>query len=155
VRGKRIGCIIIVTALVAGLVAWHFLTPSASKDDRQQILEIVARVEQAIEEKKVSQALDHVSQDYYDESGNDRRSLQRLAIAAFREAEAFELVVQVTDLQIDGDQATLIADVDFAVGQPVAAGSSTRLQVAAELRREPGGWKVTKAGGWQGASEQF
>ncbi len=147
--------VVLALLVIAGAAVHRFVLRGPTKDDRQQILELVASVEQAVEEKKGSQILDHVSRDYHDDAGNDQRQLSRLVIAAFREPAPFDLVVELTDLQISGDQATLRADVEFAVGGPVGAGSSTRLEVTAKLRRELGAWKVIEARGWEGASEQF
>jgi hypothetical protein len=152
---RKFAFIAIAALLAAAAGVYYWRATGSGGDARREVLELVARVAQGIEQKRTSQVLDCVSQDYRDESGNDRRELTRLAVAAFREREPFDLVVDVADLVISGDQATLTADVEFAVGQPVSAGSSTRLQVTAKLQRERSGWKLVGAEGWEGASEQF
>lgn len=152
---RKFAFIAIAALLAAGAGVYYWRLTDSGRDARQEILELVAAVTQGIEQKRTSQVLDYVSKDYRDQSGNDRRELTRLAVAAFRQREPLDLVVNVTDAVINGDQATLTADVEFAVGQPVSAGSSTRLQVTARLRRERGGWKILTAEGWEGASEQF
>jgi hypothetical protein len=145
--------IVLVVAAGAGLYYWR--STGGDKDDRQQVLELVASVEKAIEEKKLSSLMDRVSQDYQDKSGNDRRALQQLTVAAFRDSKPFDVLVQLNDLQITGNEATVRAEVEFSVGQPVGMGDSTRLTVAAKLRREAGGWKVYEAEGWEEAAQEF
>jgi len=148
-----LGLLVVAVVVAGGL--YYSQRMGGGKNDRQQIIELVADVERAVEEKKTSGLMHHVSQDYQDETGNDRRALQRLVMAAFRDNQPFEVVVQLSDLEIHGDEATLTADVEFSVGQPVGIGESTRLRVTASLRREGGGWKVLKAEGWEEASEQL
>ena len=146
---------VVVLAAAAGGGYYYWRSTGGGKDDRQRILELVAGVERAVEEKRLSSVMDCVSQDYQDKSGNDRRALQQLMVAAFRDSQPFDVLVQVSDLQINGNEATVRAEVEFSVGQPVGMGGSTRLTVAGKLRREAGGWRVYEAEGWEGAAQEF
>ncbi len=152
---KRASFALLLVAVGVAVGVYYWQRAGGGKDDRQQIIELVANVERGVEEKSISRVMDYVSQDYQDETGNDRRTLQQLAMAAFRDTQPFDVVVQLTDLEIHGGEATLTADVEFSAGQPVGIGESTRLTVTAKLRRERGGWKVVEAEGWEGAGEEF
>ncbi len=143
-----------IAAAVAAIVwiAWPRPEPLS---DRQQVLRLIADVERAVEQKRVSDLMRYVSKDYHDSHGYDRRMVQRLAIAGARDPQPIDLSVEVTDITVKGDTATFTAEVDYSLVGFAAPGRSTHLTVRGELRRERGGWKVISADGWQGAESAY
>lgn len=141
-------------ALIAIAVYLLALRP-APVDDRTQVLRLIADAERAIEQKRPSDLMALISNDYSDDRGNDRRSVQRLVIAGARQRGNIDLSVQVTDITVKGDTATFTAEVDYAYDGPVGADATSHLTVRGRLRREGRRWRVVKAEGWQDAESAY
>lgn len=147
--------IVALTSIVLIVTAVYFLgLRPAPVDDRTQVLRLVADAERAVEQKRPSDLMALISNDYADDQGNDRRAVQRLVIAGTRQQGDLDLSVQVTDITVEGDRATFTAQVEYAVGGPLT-GEGTRLTVRGWLQREGRRWKVIKAEGWQGAENAY
>jgi len=140
--------------LIAAAVYWFVLRP-APVDDRTQVLRLIADAERAVEQKRPSDLMALISDNYSDEQGNDRRAVQRLVIAGTRQQGNIELSVQVADIDLQGDTATFTAEVDYSYGGPVSPEGATHLTVRGWLQREGRRWKVIKAEGWQGAENAY
>lgn len=148
--------VVALTSIVLIVTAVYFLgLRPAPVDDRTQVLRLVADAERAVEQKRPSDLMALISNDYSDDQGNDRRSVQRLVIAGTRQQGNIDLSVQVTDIDVQGDTATFTAEVDYSFGGPVRPDGATHLTVRGWLQREGRRWKVIKAEGWQGAENAF
>ena len=151
-RRRAIVWVVAVVVVVGGAAVWYFLLRPPAPSDREQIITMVADLERAVEQKKVSDVMRYVAPDYQDPQGYDHRAVQRLVIAALRDPTPVDVVVQIGDMDIQGNQATLHVDADYSFGQPVGMGESQHVSVEATLHRERGGWKVVSAQGWQQAA---
>jgi len=153
---RRIVPWVVVVVLLGGAgAAWFLNTRPAPLSDEQQVLRLIADVQRAVEQRKTSDVMGYVSEDYHDSRGLDRRGVQRLVMAAARDRSTMDLSVQVTSIEVHGDSATFTAEVDYSVGGTAMPGASDHLTVRGELRRERGGWKVISAEGWQDAERSY
>ncbi len=146
---------VFVVVVIGAGGAWYLLTRPEPLSDEQQILRLIADVQRAVEQRKTSDVMRYVSEDYHDTRGLDRRAVQRLVMAGARDRSTMDLSVQVTSVEVQGDSATFAAEVDYSVGGPAMPGQSNHLTVRGELRRERGGWKVASAEGWQDAESGY
>lgn len=145
-----------LTGLALIATAVYLLAPRpAPVDDRTQVLRLIADAERAIEQKRPSDLMALISNDYSDDRGNDHRSVQRLVIAGARQRGNIDLSVQVTDITVKGDTAIFTAEVDYSYGGPVGADDTSHLTVHGWLRREGRRWRVVKAEGWQDAESAY
>lgn len=149
----RITWISIAAVILGGAVYYYmFVLAPQRVPDRQQVLRIIADAQRAVEQKRVSELMRHISEDYEDGHGFNRRMIQRLALSAARSREAINLSVEVPHVEVVGDRATFVAEVSYAMGdQPVGRRDARRLTVTGELRRERGTWRIISADGWQSA----
>ncbi|MGD9498087.1 MAG: hypothetical protein AB7Y46_17430 [Armatimonadota bacterium] len=139
----------------AAFAAYWYLTRPEPGTPRQQILRLIAEVERAIEQRRVSDVMKFVSEDYQDSRGYTRRDVQRLVVAGLRSRNVLDLSVQVTQISVRGDQASFMAEVDYCVGQPVSAGRAAHLTVQGHLRREGRHWRIVRGEGWQEAESAY
>jgi len=146
---------VFVVVVIGAGAGWYLLTRPEPLSDEQQIVRLIADVQRAVEQRKTSDVMRYVSDDYHDRRGLDRLDVQRLVIAGARNRATMDLSVQVTSIEVQGDSATFTAEVDYSVGGPAMPGRSNHLTVSAELRRERGGWKVISAEGWQDAESAY
>ena len=140
--------------MAVGVLVYYYLfvLPAERLPDRQQVLRVIADVERAIERERVSSVMQHISDDYEDSYGFNRRMVQRLVLAAARDSRSLNLSVQVPELEVDGDFATFVAEVSYTTGdEPVGIRDAQQVTVVGQMRRERGRWMVISADGWQGA----
>jgi ketosteroid isomerase-like protein len=151
--GQR-GIIVAIAIGIAGAAVYYFAIyqPPRRGTDREQVLRLIADVEKAVEQGRPSGVMEHISQDYSDQHGLSRSMVQRMVIAGARDRRRMNLSVEVPEVEVSGDSATFVADVEYTVdGQP----SIRTLTVTAMLRREGGRWMVVRADGWQGAEAAY
>ncbi|MCD6359808.1 MAG: hypothetical protein J7M38_03020 [Armatimonadetes bacterium] len=143
-----------LAALAAGLALWYFVLRPPALSDRRQIVELVANLERAVEQRRTSTVMRCISADYEDGYGLTRPVLQRLIVEAARDPEPIDVVIQLSDIAIepDGSRASAHIEADYALGEPVGMGESTHISVDVVFRRERGGWKIIRADGWQASA---
>ncbi len=150
-RRRRVWLILGAAVLIGGGVLYFVVLRPEPVSDRQQILQLIADVERAVEQQRVSALMAHISEDYEDSHGYNRRTVQRLVVAAARDARTMDLSVQCPEISVQGDTASFVAEVDYSLDSTVERGSTTHLTVRGWLRREGRRWRVVRAEGWQGA----
>lgn len=152
---KVLVAVALIDLVLIAIVVGFFVLRPAPVDERTEVLRLIAEAERAIEQKRPSDLMALISDDYSDDYGNDRRTVQRLVLAGARQQAEIDLTVQVTDITVNGDTATFTAEVDYSLGRPVSPDSATHLTVRGWLRREGRRWRVVRAEGWQAAENSY
>jgi len=133
----------IVLLAVVIVVLWWLVRPQ--KTDRQQIVDLLARTERAIEQQDLGGLMQAVSEDY-DDGTYSKRELRRAALAGFREVRAIRITLVLRKLEVSAKEARAELDVDVWID---TASPRPTMQVAmwVRLSKESGRWLVTSAGG--------
>ncbi len=143
--------LIVIGAALIAVGAWYFLAKGPRPDDREQIIQMVVEVEQAVEARRTSTVISYFSEDYKDTMGYDRRSLQRFLMAGLHNSDGIDVVTQLGEIDVQGDTATVHVEADYAFGGSAGGDGSAHMSVDVTLQRERGGWKIVRADGWQGS----
>ena len=132
-----------VLILSCALLALSACKGSATSDE-QRVRDLIASAETAAEARDVGDVLDLVGDDYADAEGNTRDSLKLFLHAFFAAHPKLELVTGIDNLEfpVDGLARAHVTvrglDLDrFNTGESV--------ELAVELRREGGEWRVVRA----------
>jgi hypothetical protein len=133
-------CIAVALALLTGLVGCSSETPEAQLRQRFEAMQ------QAVEEKRVGDFMDGVSEEFVGSGGLDRAALHNLIRARTFANTRVGATTGPLDVHVDGDNAT----VSFHV---LLTGSSGRLlpeqartyDVTTAWRREDGDWRIHHA----------
>jgi hypothetical protein len=133
-------CIAVALALLTGLVGCSSETPEAELRQRFEAMQ------QAVEEKRVGDFMDGVSEEFVGSGGLDRAALHNLIRARTLANARVGATTGPLDVHVDGDNAT----VSFHV---LLTGSSGRLlpeqartyDVTTAWRREDGDWRIHHA----------
>lgn len=134
--------------VVGGLVVGYLgLTPRLS--DRDQIMAIIARAEQAANQGDWGRLLSFVADDYSDSSGLTKNDLKRMALEGGRSFDAVRVKAKVQGLAVsDKGRATallLVTVCDDHAGQT----QTREYSVTATFEKRGRRWVVTQAEGWQ------
>ncbi len=151
--GRRAVIVAVIIAAIAGAAYYfYFYLPPRRGTDEEQVLRLIVEVEKAVEQGSVSGVMEHISEDYSDAHGLTYRMVQRLVVMGARDSRGVILSVQVPEVQVSGETASFVAEVDYGFqGQT----EPVHLTVSADLVREGGRWKVISAEGWQGAEAAY
>ncbi len=152
---SRRGLTAIVAVLVlagAVVVIWWLSRPT--KSDEQQILEVFAQGERAVEDKNLSGVMRLVSEDYSDGTYN-KQELKQIVLRGLRETRTIKVTPALRDLQIAGPTAR--ADLEVDVWRDSNEPEPTlHISMRVELSKQKGKWLVTSAAGdWPAAAEQL
>lgn len=151
--GRRAAVVALIVVTVGAAVYYFAIyRPPRTGTDREQILRLIAEVERAVEQGRVSGVMEHISREYEDAHGFDRPMVQRMVIAGARDPRRLILSVQVPQVEVSGDTARFVAEVDYTVN---GYSDLHHLTVEVHLRREGGRWMVIRADGWQGAEAAY
>lgn len=151
--GRRATLVGLAVIIIGGAIYYFAIyRPPREGTDREQILRLIIEVEKAVEQERVSAIMEHISEDYQDDHGLNRRMVQRMVVAGARDPRKMNLSVEVPRIEVSGDTASFVAEVDYTVD---GRGEPTHLTVTAKLRREGGRWMVISADGWQGAEAAY
>lgn len=118
--------------------------------DEERIATLFLAAARAVEEKRVGEAVEAVSERYRGE-GLDRRGVKQLLLAHVLRGEWVSVTVAGTQVRVEGDAAEAVVDVVLA-----RSGKGARLsdllpeqasasRLACRLEREDGDWKVVSA----------
>jgi hypothetical protein len=149
VSRRAVAAALALAAGAAGWAVWERLSePEASDEDR--IRALFDRAAQAVEEKRVSDAVSAVSERFRGE-GLDRHGVKQLIAAQVFRGEWVTVSVAGTRVRVEGDAASAAVDVVMA-----RSGKGTRLsdllpqdaraeRFDCRLEREGGEWRVVTA----------
>jgi hypothetical protein len=126
------------TALIATLLLAACGTKSS---DEEKVRALIDEVETAAESRDASDVLEHVTEDYSDSSGLDKRELTNFLRGYFLSHPKLELIVNIESLEfpVDGLAQAVVTVANVELGDP----GMERLKV--EFRREGGEWRVARA----------
>ena len=136
-----------------------FLIPlfSACPKDTEEskVRKVLAEVQRAAEEKKISRVLDHISKSYRDPQGNDYDGIKGILAFYFFRHQRVSVFIPNVDVAVTGSASQ-------AVFQAVMNGRGTGGDILPEalgvynfevhLSKEDGTWKITSAR-WKPAGE--
>lgn len=136
----RVGVIAIALGAVAALSA------CSRSDPEQQLRSTIAAMAQAIEQHRVSDALEPLAEDFTRDSGAfGKQDARRVLAGAMLRNEKIQLSATVTEVRVDGERA-------FAKVRVIATGGAGLLPERGQTwefdtawRREGGQWKVFNA----------
>ena len=137
--------------LMAGLVGlavvivalWWLTRPP--KTDHQQIVDLLGRTEQAIQQQDLGGLMQAVSEDY-DDGAYTKRDLRQAALAGFREIGTIKITLVLGELVVRGKDARAELDVNVWIDTD-SLRPTMHVAMWAELSKESGRWLVTRAGG--------
>ncbi len=126
-----LGLVFVVGGL---LISLNFWLEAPSEED--QIKAVLARGEAAVERRDLGAALACVSTDYSDPAGLDYRALRLQAMQTFAQAEGYEVAVDTSGIDVNGDTAVVYTHV--SVTALVEGGSYEAFvgELTIELRKE-------------------
>jgi ketosteroid isomerase-like protein len=132
----------VALVMVLGL----FASACGRSDPEKELRATVAAMAQAIEQHRVSDALEPVAEDFTRESGAfGKQDARRVLAGTMLRNERIQLSAVVTDVRVEGDRA-------FATVRVIATGGAGLLPERGQTwefdsawRREKGRWKVFNA----------
>lgn len=113
----------------------------ARSSDEQQVRELIADAEAAAEGRDAGDVLAFVAEDYEDANGFDKTRLRNFLRGYFLANPKIELLVNVRRLEFP---AAGLAQAELSVTR-LSLGDPQRLELAVELRRTDGKWRVKRA----------
>ncbi len=145
--------------LIAGLIGlavvivavWWLVRPQ--KTDRQQIIDLLARTERAIEQRDLGGLMQAVSEDYADGTFS-KRELRRAVLAGFRQVRTIRITPVLGAREVSGKDARVELDVDVWIDTD-SPRPTMHLAMWVELSKQSGRWLVTSVGGdWPDVPER-
>jgi len=136
----------LVLLAAAGLILLLVRKPLS---DREQIAQLIQRIESSIEKKDLGGITSCVSKDYRDDYGITRRDILRLAFRYVRSADQAEILISDASLRLQHDMASASMHVDVEYAEQ--GGQLTRVSgdVTLFLEKEGGRWVIVRSSGWQ------
>lgn len=122
--------------LMLGWLGFTRLT-EPNPSDEQQIRELLAAGEAAVEQRNMRAALSCVSRDYSDPAGFDRDGLRLQIIQAFRSVDGYDVSLQTMGIVIDGDSAEVRTDISVAAFDDGGRSPMFTGPVTFRLKKEP------------------
>lgn len=114
----------------------------------QQIKAVIADIEQGIEERSLSQVMEHISDDYHDHKSRSKKDIKRYVQLQILRNQNITILSRVKSLDVQND----IASVELSAA---AAARGSELNIASVradthkasvvLKNDSGDWKVISA----------
>ena len=143
--------------LVVALLAVLSACTGDPENPEEQIREMIAAGEEAVETRSILTVLDFIADGYQDKHGRQKKNIQRLVAGYILRNKSIHLLTRVQQVALNEDktQADVILYVGMA-GVPVVSIDQLMLVHAnlylfdLSVKLEDGDWRVT-AGSWQQA----
>jgi len=117
--------------------------------DREAIIQLIQRLEKAIEEKDLSSILKCISRTYRDDFGMTHRDIVRIGFRYCRDTERVELVISDVTLRLQRDTAAASMHVEATYAEAGAGPARYAADIRLFFAREGRSWVVSKSSGWQ------
>jgi len=139
--GRRAGQIALVAALLSGLL------PACNRSDPEQALRAtITAMAQAIEQHRVADALEPLSDDFTRDSGAfGKTEARRILAATMLRNEQIHLTTTISDVRIAGDRATAKVRVFAVGGSGLLPERGQTWDFDTAWRRESSRWKLFNA----------
>ena len=136
----------LVVLAAAGLILLFVRKPLS---DREQIAQLIERLETTIEKKDLGGIMGCISKNYKDGYGITRRDILQLAFRYVRSSDRADILVSDASLRVQSNtaSASMHVDAEYAEqgGQPMRISSDITLFFEKEGRR----WVIARSSGWQ------
>jgi hypothetical protein len=143
--------LVAIIVIVGAILIWRATHPPLS--DKEQIEQILDRIEKGVETKNPSAILSTISDDYRDSFGFTKLDIHRLSLSLPRMHGTPRVVLADVQIAIRGKRAT----VNLSGEVTVRFGGEQTQEFAGALTlelRKNGAWHVISTNGWQGRVEQ-
>jgi len=133
------------------VVMLSVLSCRGDRTDEELILGMIDDAVDAAVAKDIKGVMEHVSDSYKDEYGNDRDALKGLLFVYFRQYDRINVYVRETEITVEGDRAEAAVKVVFTGGESLEdigdmvpnSGGGYLLEMT--LEREDGDWMVVRS----------
>jgi hypothetical protein len=150
-----------IRQLRAGFLLWVLLLSACSNGEQtpeQQILDMIAAAEVAVESRSVTAVTPFVADNYSDPAGRDRRQLAKLLAGYFLGHQSIHLLVQIKQIEITSDNSARAELYVAMAGQPLEnvgqliAYRADLHYFDLQLDKQDGDWLVS-SGQWRRANQ--
>lgn len=132
--------------LVIWIAACALVAACSRPDAEKELRATVARMAESIEQQRMGDFLERMSDDFTRESGSfGKEDARRILAGAMLRNEKIRLGTAVTDVRIDGDRALVKLRVVATGGSGMLPESGQAWEFESAWRREKGQWKVFNA----------
>lgn len=139
--------------MVIGGVALYLLgRPQPTEEER--IRTVVFDAQEAVNNRQAGRLLSFVSEKYEDSLGNNKRSLTRLVVSALRSTEQYAVMVEIRQLDLRDESATVSLDVRLWMGEGLSTRTS-EFPLNLSLAREGRHWRIIRAEGYLTAQDTY
>jgi len=119
----------------------------------QRVENTLESIELAVEERSLSKAMQHISDQYRDPQGNDKQAIQRLLQLQYIKNQKINIFSVVRSLEVDGSFASAEVSAAMSSREVDLADESNRLRAdthrfSIALAEEDGIWRVRSVN-WQ------
>jgi hypothetical protein len=140
-----------ICLLLVAFVLFSAVSCRRGQTDEDLIRGMIGDAVDAAVTKDIKGVIEHVSDTYKDEYGNDRDALKGLLFVYFRQYERINVYVRESEISVDGDRAEANVKVVFTGGESLedlgdmvpSSGGGYLLEM--KLKKEGGDWKVTRS----------
>jgi hypothetical protein len=134
-------------AIVAPVILLALLASACSRTEpEKELRSTIAAMAQAIEQHRVSDALEPVADDFTRESGAfGKQDARRVLAGAMLRNEKIQLSASVTDVRVEGNRAVAKVRVIATGGAGLLPERGQTWEFDTAWRRERGQWKVFNA----------
>jgi len=138
---------IAILLLLAACSETEQTTPEA------KIRAVVAQIEEGVEQRSLSQVIDHISDDYSDHKGRDKKSIARMTQLQILRNQNIHILTRIKSINIDNHYASIelssamsSRSLDLNIEANRLKADSYRASLA--LKNESGQWRIISSS-WQ------
>lgn len=127
---------VIITAACTFLL-WSCSEQPATSPE-QQVKQIISNIESALEQRNLSDVFSHVSDEYRDHKGNDKKALRKIAQLYFLRHQNIELITTIQNIEpvfnSAGDVTTVGVEANVVMASKSSQGSNVLTQLRADTQ---------------------
>jgi len=139
--------------IIIGLLSLFACNNDSSLDPEQEIRQTLASIEEGIEQRSLSQVVDHISDDYSDHQGRVKKDIKRLTQLQILRNQNIHLFTRIKSIEINElyasvELSTAMASrgVDLSIAENRLKANSYKSSIV--LKNESGDWRVVSTS-WQ------